>query len=205
MRWVRGRAPSGLVVAFLVTLGVVADPAPAAAQWGYTFVAGPQTDATASLATPSGLGDNVNCPAASVLDSEVNLTWTASGAGDADGNYQVGYYGIWRGVDGGAYSPFGSTSGSPPANSLTDNTASDAGANALPGVTYIGVLGNFLGSDSNGTPALIGTYSFGSEENLVAGTPDGTKAFAAESGAGAHNVVEVGALPSAGDFDKVDS
>ena len=94
------RAALGLVLAYITALGVVADPAPAAAQWADTLSLGTQTDGAALIAAPSGLGDTVACPASSALDSEVNLTWTASAALDADGNYQIGYYGVWRGVDG---------------------------------------------------------------------------------------------------------
>lgn len=195
------------VLAYVVSMGVVAGARPALAQFTYSRSAGSQSDSSALVATPTGLSAaSTNCPSSSTYqDSVVPLSWSSSSAVDADGNPMVSYYGVWRSVNGSSYSLLSSLSGASFGTSYLDNTVTGAGNAAVQYTTYLGIVGNYLGSDYDNNISLIGTYDFGTEENLLAGTPDGTRAFAAESGTGAHNVLEVGALYGGANYGTVES
>lgn len=201
MSWPFGRARLGFGLLSIVGLAVVGNPQPAAAQFSYTVTAGPQADQTASLATPSGLATSTPDCDSSTYNTAVPLSWTGSSALDADGNYVVGYYGVFRSTNGGAYSLAGSTSGGPPATTYNDDTATDA----LPTTTYYYTSGNTLDADYGGTTTAIGTYDFGAQENLIASTttPSGSWTYVAESGTTNHNVLVVDSLHSDANYDKI--
>jgi YVTN family beta-propeller protein len=130
----------------------------------------------------------------------VQLSWTGSSSLDADGNYIVGRYSVLRRAGGGSYSVVGTTSGAPPAASYTDDTASAP----LPSTTFYAVSGNTLESSYGGSAwSAVGTYSFGSEPNLIAATPDGQRVYVAESGPGGGQVLVVGSLYGSSGYDKV--
>jgi YVTN family beta-propeller protein len=120
---------------------------------------------------------------------------------DEDGNYLVGYYGVWRSVNGGAYSLAGSTSGAPPTTTFADDTATDA----LPTTTYYYTSGNTLEANYGGATTLLGTYDFGAQENLIASTTtaSGSWTYVAESGTSNHNVLVVDSLHGDANYDKV--
>jgi len=176
-------------------LAVVGNPQAAGAQFVDQVATGGQNFASATLASPAGLASGTPaCAPSDVEGTMVPLTWTGSTAEDADGNQVVGHYDILRSVDGAAYSSVGATSGAPPATAFSDGTTTDLPA--LP-TTYYAISGDSL-EYSNGTSsswATVGNYSFGSEENLLAATPDGSRLYVAESGPGAHQVLVIDTAP----------
>ena len=153
------------------------------------------------MAAPTGLATSTPTCASSTYHTAVPLNWAGSAALDEDGNYLVGYYGVWRSVNGGAYSLAGSTSGAPPATTFTDDTATDA----LPTTTYYYTSGNTLDANYGGTTTAVGTYDFGAQENLIASatTSSGSWTYVAESGTSNHNVLVVDSLHGDANYDKV--
>lgn len=196
-----GRARLGIGLVTLVSLAVVGNPQAAEAQLSYGLTAGPQSEQTAELAAPTGLASSTPSCASSAYQTAVPLSWAGSPALDEDGNYLVGYYGVWRSVNGGAYSLAGSTSGAPPATTFTDDTATDA----LPTTTYYYTSGNTLEADYGGTTTPVGTYDFGAQENLIGSvaTSSGSWTYVAESGTSNHDVLVVDSAHGDANYDKV--
>jgi YVTN family beta-propeller protein len=190
-----GRPLRAVGLITVAALAVVGNPQAAGAQFVDQVATGGQSVASATLAIPAGLASGTPaCAPSDVEGTVVPLTWTGSTAEDADGNQVVGYYDILRSVDGGAYTSVGSTSGAPPVTAFSDGTATDVPA--LPS-NYYAISGDSL-EYSNGTGptwATVGNYSFGSEENLLAATPDGSRLYVAESGPGAHQVLVIDTAP----------
>lgn len=181
--------PHALGAIAVVTLAVIGTPQAAVAQFLDNLSTGPQSLATADVAAPSGLvSSTAGCPNGNLEQTTVPLSWTGSTALDADGNYLVRYYDILRSAAGsGNYTSIGSTSGAPPPANYIDGTVT-AG---LPDPTYYAISGDTL--EYNYGPSAswsaVGTYSFGTEENALAVTPDGTRLYVAETGAADHNVL----------------
>jgi YVTN family beta-propeller protein len=198
-RLARARLGIGLIT--IVSLAVVGSPQVAEAQLSFGLTVGPQSEQSAELAAPTGLATSTPSCASSTYHTAVPLSWAGSSALDEDGNYLVGYYGVWRSVNAGAYSLAGSTSGAPPTTTFTDDTATDA----LPTTTYYFTSGNTLGANYAGATTPIGTYDFGAEENLIASTttPSGSWTYVAESGTSSHNVLVVDSLRGDANYDKV--
>ncbi len=196
-----GRARLGLGLVTVVSLAVVGNPQAADAQFFSGFTAGPQTDQTAMLTAPTAVATSTPTCASSTYHTAVPLSWAGSSALDEDGNYVVGYYGVWRSVNGGAYGLAGSTSGAPPATTFTDDTATDA----LPATTYYYTSGNALEAIYGGTTTAVGAYDFGAQENLIASTTtsSGSWAYVAESGTNSNNVLVVDSLHGDANYDKV--
>jgi len=105
------------VVAGLVLSGAAQ---PAAAQFADRASAGPQTDQSATMPTPT-VTTNSGSYSCYNDDGEVQivLTWTSSAAKDPDNNYVVGYYGVYWSLNYGAYDFLGDTEGAPPASTYT--------------------------------------------------------------------------------------
>jgi YVTN family beta-propeller protein len=196
-----GRARLGFGLVTIVSLVVVGNAQVAEAQYAYGFTAGPQNEQTAVLAAPTGLASSTASCAGSTYSTAVPLSWSGSAALDEDGNYLVGYYGVWRSVNGGAYSLAGSTAGAPPATSFSDDTATDD----LPTTTYYYTSGNTLDANYGGVTTAVGTYDFAAQENLIASatTSAGSWTYVAESGTSNHRVLVVGSLHGDANYDKV--
>jgi YVTN family beta-propeller protein len=194
------RARLGIGLVTVVSLAVAGNPQAADAQLSYGLTVGPQSEQTAELAAPTSLATSTPSCDSSPYHTAVPLSWAASSALDEDGNYLVGYYGVWRSQNAGAYSLVGSTSGAPPATTFTDDTATDA----LP-TTYYFTSGNTLEANYAGTSTPVGTYDFGPDENLIASTstPSGSWSYVAESGTTSHNVLVVDSLHGDANYDKV--
>ena len=194
------RARIGIGLVTVVSLAVVGNPQAAEAQLSYGLAVGPQSDQSAELAAPTSLATSTPSCDSSTYGTAVPLSWAASSALDEDGNYLVGYYGVWRSVNAGAYSLAGSTSGAPPATTFTDDTATAA----LP-TTYYFTAGNTLEANYAGASTPVGTYDFGAEENLIASTttPSGSWTYVAESGTTSYNVLVVDSLHGDANYDKV--
>jgi YVTN family beta-propeller protein len=191
----------GIGLVTIVSLAVVGNPSTAEAQLSYGLTVGPQSEQSAELAAPTGLTTSTPSCASSTYHSAVALSWSASSSLDEDGNYLVGYYGVRRSVNAGAYSLAGSTSGAPPATGFTDDTATDT----LPTTTYYFTSGNTLEANYGGATTPVGTYDFGAQENLIASTttPGGSWTYVAESGTTNHNVLVVDSLHGDANYDKV--
>jgi YVTN family beta-propeller protein len=196
-----GRARLGIGLVGVVSLAVVGNPQPADAQLSYGVTVGPQSEQSAELAAPTALTTSTPSCTSSAYHTSVPLSWAGSSALDQDGNYLVGYYGVWRSVNAGAYSLAGSTSGAPPTTAFTDDTATDA----LPATTYYLTSGNTLEANYAGATTPVGTYDFGAEENLIASTTtaSGSWTYVAESGTTNHNVLVVDSLHGDANYDKV--
>jgi YVTN family beta-propeller protein len=84
---------------------------------------------------------------------------------------------------------------------FTDDTATDA----LPATTYYFTAGNTLEANYAGASTPVGTYDFGTEENLIASTAtaSGSWTYVAESGTTSHNVLVVDSLHGDANYDKV--
>jgi YVTN family beta-propeller protein len=195
------RARIGIGLVTVVSLAVVGVPQAAEAQLSYGLAVGPQSEQSAELAAPTSLATSTPSCDSSTYRTAVPVSWAASSALDEDGNYLVGYYGVWRSVNAGAYSLAGSTSGAPPATMFTDDTATDA----LPATTYYFTAGNTLEANYAGASTPVGTYDFGTEENLIASTAtaSGSWTYVAESGTTSHNVLVVDSLHGDANYDKV--
>ena len=112
-------AVTAVVVACIL---VVATATTAAAQFKDTLSAGPQALQTATMSAPSGLTTNKKTYTCTNNNGLVDilLSWTGSTTLDADGNYLVGYYGVYYALNGSTtYTLADSTSGAPPATTYT--------------------------------------------------------------------------------------
>jgi DNA-binding beta-propeller fold protein YncE len=202
MKQPRLQAWAALGSAAIMGMAVLVPAQPAAA-FSFTVSEGPQSAQTAVLTTPTGLSASTpSCPSQPNATG-VPLSWAGSTALDASGGYEVGYYGVFRSVDGGAFTATGGVSGSPPATAFTDDTA----ASPLPATTYFATEGDQLESTYHGAAAsgwtVVGNYDFGPEENLIAATPDGTAVLVAESGAPGGQVLVFGARFGAPGYDQL--
>ena len=153
--------------------------------------AGPQALVNATLVAPSGLTTaNGGCSGGNA-QTNVALSWSASSAVDANGSYLVDNYAALRATaQTGTYASVGTTSGQPPATTLTNVNPTGA---AIPQV-FVGngatTTVHAVNTSSNaGTSVTTGTM--GTEPNGLAVTPDGTSVVAAEGASSQVQVIAV--------------
>ncbi len=115
-RWFARVASSALVAAAIAVLGVLGMNGPAAAQFAASGVAASQGVSSAVLPAPAGLAGSAVCstPGSVVVD----VSWAPSNGLDSDGNYLVGYYGVYMTSAGGPAAKIGSVDGAPSPSSL---------------------------------------------------------------------------------------
>ncbi len=116
-RWSVRVASSALRSAAVALLGVLAMTGLAAAQFAASADASSQAVSSAALPAPTGLAGSAQCSAKRSV--RVDLSWTPSNSRDADGNYLVGYYGVYLMGTAGPGQEVGSVEGGPPASFLT--------------------------------------------------------------------------------------
>jgi hypothetical protein len=117
-----------------VVVGLVSVPVgPASAQFTAGSTSAAQALQAASVTAPTNL--TVTAPTGTCASGDTvqfTLSWSASAARDADNDYLVGSYDIYRGVNGASAAQVATLSGSPPATSYTDTvTCTGNGATSM--------------------------------------------------------------------------